>query len=44
MFGFGRPKKIVVENPDPRFLEELIERYGKPKAWIREGDVVEIEW
>ena len=41
---FGRPYRITIHNPDPKLIDELIKRYGKPKVFSWIGDEVEMEW
>ena len=41
---FSKPRKIVIHNYDPILVNSLMEKYGKPKVLVIEGDEVEMEW
>lgn len=41
---FGKPKRVVIHNWDPSLVNYLVEKYGKPKAYIVEGEEITMEW
>ena len=41
---FGKPTRITIHNPDPKLVDELLAKYGKPRSFSWIGDEVIIEW